>query len=141
MTIEAIRDTIVTTFHPAFALAQPTVVQVYENQRFHPPTNGNWIYVMVVPSTTKRANIGNTLEFNSWGTITIQIMIKEEGGSADAREIMDAAFKILGDRTLAIPGGGKVTVEGMDVSPRHVLNGWFCYNVVFPYKARITLVR
>lgn len=100
-----------------------------------------WIHVAVLPNIVRRANIGASQEFKALGCVNVTCLVPANTGTAVVRQIADSVEIVLVDRTLAIPGGGAITLYDLSTIDRGVVNGWYTVNVKANYRAKYNLIR
>jgi len=141
MSIEAIANTVRTTFYNEFAIAQPTIEMYFENQRRDNNDNEHWVMFTLIPGDTRRADIGNQKNFRTMGAVNVQVMIPAEAGSSTGLGIVDSVQKILLDRVIPIAGGGQIVLYGSSVANRGLVNGWHSFSVKCEFRADTQIER
>jgi hypothetical protein len=102
----------------------------WDNVHFNPPENGDpWVAFHIYEDATNRITIGNPGVHRISGTIVINIMVKENSGTAEARGYADTIGAIFRD---AVFSG--ITCREVTLTPAGVNNGWYQLNLTIPFQ-------
>lgn len=112
--------------------AGPNTKVAFQNVEFNKPKNGeSWVRFNILQGGGNQASIGAAVrQYRHVGVITVQVFVKENGGSRAAKSLCDSAGNIFRGKSFEddnivcrAPG---ITEVGSD-------DGWYQVNVDIPF--------
>lgn len=100
----------------------------WDNVKFSPVNGTAWVACHIFEDTVNRINIGVPGQHRVTGTVVINIMLPEGGGTDIARQYGDTLAAIFRDAQFS-----GITFRETTLNNTGINEGWYQFNLVIPF--------